>query len=231
MNDTLQRLIMLTFFSLSIAADQPPKPEISIASKWESKYVSEGRNNLPDGGLATLEAAAAWINIALSTWIVTGTRENYQELQFTTEYSNAISNIEFYTAFTRLQFPADDASDNELSAGLAFAGLPDITPAIDYVFSTGASGGFLEISLSSEQPMLEGMLTATPYILQAFDFGYASESFNGYNNFQLGLEVAMPFNETFGLAGSVAHSIAMDDVEKENLGNVSWFTIGLTGSF
>jgi len=227
----IRPLLLSLSTTLTLFANSPEKPDFSIGTFWESKYVSEGRDNLGKGGLATLEAAAEWSNFALSTWLVNGTEVDYQELQFTAEYRSAVNNVEFYTGYTRLQFPADDAGDNELTAGLAFAGLPYVTPAVDYVFSTEASGGFLEISLGSEQPLMEEQLILTPYILKAFDFGYVSEEYNGFNNFQLGVEVAVPFTETFGFAGLIGHSIALEDVDRDGQGNVSWFTIGLTGAF
>jgi hypothetical protein len=202
-----------------------------IATVWESKYVSEGRNNLADGGISTIAVDAEWQGLSVGVWYAVAQSESYDEFQVSIEYQMEFGPLETYAGYTRLEFLDDDETDNEFTAGLAFNNLINVVPAVDYTYSDEAAGGFLVISLRSEITLAQPRLVLEPYILEAIDFGYASPMHDGPNNFQLGVDFTMTLSDRISLVGSLAHSWARKDVENENLGDESWVTVGFIAEF
>ena len=136
-----------------------------------------------------------------------------------------------YIDYIRLEFLEDGESDNEISAGMEIYGISYFVPALDYAYSTEADGGFLELSVRSGITLLDGQLSLEPYILEGFDFGYATRKHDGPNNFQMGIDFSFELSKTLSIVGSVAQSLAQDDVKHDGLGDVSWVSIGMAAEF
>jgi len=215
----------------TILPTAPSRPAFGITGARESKYVSEGRNNLDDGGVYSLEGVAEWRELTAGAWFATGDSTSYEELNLFLNYGLELGPVYAFVGITRLEFLEDDASDNEISVGMEVGGSTYFTPALDYRYSTEADGGFMELSISSEIALLDGRLTLEPYIAEGFDFGYASQKHDGPNNFQAGVDFAYELADLFSIVGSVAHSRAHADVKNEGLGNVSWASIGVAAGF
>ena len=129
------------------------------------------------------------------------------------------------------QFLEDHEDDNEYAVGAALNNIPYVIPAVDYTYSTEADGGFLEVSLRSELPFFEERLIFEPYVMQAFDFGFATDEHDGRNNVQVGIGASLSLTDHVDLVGSLSHSWAQTDVDRENLGDLSWGAIGLAATF
>lgn len=212
-------------------AETPVAVAFDGAATWESKYVSEGRNNLPEGGISTISVGAAWQGMSARVWYAAAQSESYDELQGIIEYRFGVGPVETYASYTRLEFLDDGLSDNEFVAGVVFGNILNIVPAAEYKYSTEAEGGYLEVSLRSEFNTAHGRLRLEPYVLEGFDFGYASAGHDGPNNFRLGVDFAWALTDRTSLVGSVAHSWAHQDVKNEQLGDESWVTIGFAAEF
>jgi hypothetical protein len=213
-----------------------PKPQDQLSfgfvSLWESKYVSEGRNNLDDGGLFSLEAVMEWDGLVGGVWFAVGDDEDYQEVNAFIEYGTAVGPVDLSVGYARLEFLKDYEEDNEFAAGAALNNIPYIIPSIDYVYSTEADGGFLEVTLQSEFSFFDEKFILEPYMLQAFDFGFVTDSHDGRNNFQVGIAASLSLTETFALVGSASHSWAQDDIEQEgDDDDLSWGAIGVAAAF
>ena len=74
--------------------------------------------------------------------------------------------------------------------------------------------------------MLENGLTVTPYLVEGIDLGFASDSFDGPNHFQLGVKVSVTYNQ-LEMNASLAHSFEQKDVERDNLGEETVAGIGM----
>lgn len=221
----------LLVFSQLTYSESLSKPTFGVTTMWESKYVSQGRDNLDDGGIFSFEGTADWYGMTVGTWFATGDSEYYDELNFYIEYGLEFSLLDAYVGYTRLEYLKDNASDNEGYGGIAINNIPYVVPSLDYIYSTGASGGFLEFSFRSKVVLLDKQLTLEPYILEGFDFGYASEEYDGPNNLQVGIDFTFVLTNHFSIISSVAYSWAHEDVKKDNLGDVSWGKIGLSAEF
>jgi len=221
--------------ALSVVIAEESKIGYSSVLMWESKYISEGRDNLGDGGMGSVEGVAGYEGFSAGVWYALADTVSYDELNLFMEYGFELADFEFYCGYTRLEFLKDDEYDNEISAGVACTALSWLIPAVDYVYSTEAQGGdggsFVEASLTVPIEMLDGKLLLGPYILEGFDMGYASDHYDGFNNFQFGSCAHYKITETLEFMGTVNHSIANQDVRKDKGGDETWFSVGLNASF
>ncbi len=230
----LMLLLCATFtmgWSVQVAADKGLKPTFSLASTWESAYVTEGRDNLATGGILTIDGSVAYAGFTAGAWFALGDRESYKELDLYVAFGTTKGPIECSVSWTHLRFPDVDESDNEVGGGLSFAGLDHVTPGIDGRYSTGVKGGFVEVSLRGGMPVFQERLTLKPYVLKGLDFGYASDDHDGPNHLQLGLEFDLPVRGQVALTGSLSRSWAQEDVDRDGLGGVTWGTLGLSAEF
>lgn len=221
----------LSILLLSGYAASTAPPVYSATMLSESKYVSEGREQLVDSCLLSVESIAVWQGATLGVWYATGESEAYDELNIFFEYGFKFGALDTRLGYTRLEFPEDNEHDNEWNVGISVTNLSWLTPGIDYTHSTGAGGGFLEVSLRSKFSPVRERLTLEFYVLEGFDFGYASDDHDGSNNVQVGIKFDTVLTGRLHLVGSLAHSWALKDVEREGLGDQTWMSIGLSFGF
>jgi hypothetical protein len=70
-----------------------------------------------------------------------------------------------------------------------------------------------------------------PYVLEGFDFGYASQEHDGPNNLQSGFDLSLGMTDAMNIVASFGHSWAYKDVQNDGLGDVSLGAIGLSTEF
>ena len=204
---------------------------LSSSVLWESKYLTEGRDNLEEGGILSVESSFEMYGVSFTAWYANGYTANYHELDFTVEYWHEVDEFELYGGYTRIEYFSEDKSDNEIILGGAYNKFYWLIPCVDFVYSTAANGSFLELSLRSEFYLLKDRLIISPYLSEGIDFGYASEEYDGLNNFQLGLETSYSLKRNVMLLASIEHSFAGEDVRLERLGNISCFCLGVYYEF
>ncbi|MCL1142785.1 hypothetical protein [Shewanella gaetbuli] len=201
---------------LSFTAQAQSEIDFSLDLAWDSQYISEGRNNLDDGGIAWAMASINQDNLIIYAVLGRGDQSHYIEWNFGVEYAvNFAENFEATFGYQRLEFyGAERASDNELFSTLTYSGVEWLIPAISYTYSTEAAGYFIEVSLHSPWEITD-TFTVTPYVLQGFDFNYVTEEHNGANHFQFGLELGYQFTDNIYAMAHVNHSIALDDIKQQ----------------
>lgn len=184
---------------------------------FDSKYVSEGRNNLDNGGIVWTTASMQKDGLNVYATMGRGTDQHYIEWNFGLEYGFDLSkDIEASLGYQRLEFYGDERGhDNELFSTLAYTGVDWLTPSVSYTYATEAKGYFVEVSLHSHWDINDDF-SISPYITQAFDFQYATEEHDGANHIQFGIEAEYVLTDILALSGHISHSIAQEDIEQEN---------------
>ncbi len=214
--------------------DQEPFFPFTLAATflWESRYITEGRNNLEEGGLVSALGAFEYEGLAASVWWAAGDSSSYTELNLVIEYSRELfAGLEAYVGYNHLRFPDDNEFDNEIGAGLAWGAFPFLVPAVDWYHSFEADGSFLELRLSSEIPVIPDLLTLSPYGLLAFNFGYVADESEGVNNLQVGLDAELRLHDHFAFIGYIAHTWGLDEDPGDTLVDEFWGGAGITISF
>lgn len=189
---------------------------VNVDLGWDSKYISQGRNNLQNGGIYWLNTAIQHNNLTTYALVGRGDSQTYTEWNIGLEYTlNLTDDLSANLGYQRIEgFSDDRCRDNELFAELAYLATPWLVPSLNYVYSTEAAGYQVEVSLHSYWNITE-QLTLTPYITQGFDFKYSTEAHDGRNNLQLGLEAAYQLTSSITISGHISHSFAQGDIEQE----------------
>lgn len=218
--------------SLGVLANAEfPEPAYSVTALWESQYNSEGRNNLEDGGLVSIEGSMEVDALAFGIWYAAADSTSYNELNLSVAYALPLDSVDASIAFTRLEFINDDESDNEISAGVATELFYGLSAGVDVTYSTEAEGSFVEGWLGAGIDFLEGQLTVEPYLLKAYDFGYATDAHDGANHLQLGCDLSLSVTDQLRVVGCLAQAWAQEDVDKDGLGDEFWGSFGFTAEF
>ncbi|MGE6315511.1 hypothetical protein ACQKC1_06940 [Shewanella baltica] len=193
---------------------------VTLDLGWDSQYVSQGRNNLQDGGIYWLNTAVQQGNITAYALVGRGDSQAYTEWNIGLEYGfDVAENLEANVGYQRIEgYSNSRCHDNELFAELAYTAEPWLVPSASYVYSTEAAGYFVEVSLHSYWHVTD-QLSLTPYITQGFDFKYRTEEHDGRNNLQFGLEASYQLSSCMSIDGHISHSIAQGDIEQEATAN------------
>ncbi len=182
---------------------------------WESSYVSEGRYELERGGLYIFGASLEYKGFSAVFDHLGSDKENYSEVNFGVGYGFEFKDFGCSVGYTRLEFTHDETKDNEWGGEISYGGIPFVSATAAYVYSTEAEGSFAELSASVDVPKFFGFVTVSPYALQSFDFGFATDENDGANNFQFGAEITFDILEKVSLVGHLSHSVEQKDIKAE----------------
>ncbi|MCH1919678.1 hypothetical protein L9G15_09555 [Shewanella sp. A3A] len=189
--------------------------ETAIYVDWESKYISEGRNNLPSGGVIWSGIDYQNGSVLLFERQGVASSENYVEFNGGIGYQLQFDDWQLIGSYTRLEFFGDERCyDNELAAALEYQAWQWLTPSLVYTHATAANGGFLEFTLAGHWP-LNDSLELSPYVTQGWDFGFATADYDGRNNLQFGLIGELQLNPQLALSLHLSRSIAQQDIKHE----------------
>ncbi len=219
-----------------------PAETFSLNFALDSRYVSEGRDNLDDGGIASiaidmdrpspLPFMDEWY---FSSWYVESIATPYTELNLSLGSSFSVEEVDVAVGYTWLDFQGPHASDNEFDLQLGFGLFDEIDFSSAFIYSTEAEGTFIELVASSD--IVRERFVLTPYILLGINQGYILEEDDTFNNLQFGLtatttlfddmEAAFYFAATTGLEdifwtgvsvsfGSFPHALPQDPTRRQH---------------
>ena len=194
-----KKLIIISVLLL-LMISQTQATELDIG--YDSKYVSEGRNQLFSGGIYWINGSHDIdenVSIAVAYGVASNSDVNYDELNLSISYANSADGFDYYAAYTRLEFFEDNASDDEISFGAAYTEFESFTPFSNFVYGLEADGFFIDIGAEKEF-QLSNELFFTPYAIITFDYGYAGGGKNGHNHTYFGARVnyTLTQNATIG---------------------------------
>ena len=200
----------------------------NLAGGLLSQYVSEGRDQLGAGGLAWSAASLGWHGLELGASAARGTQVDYTEYNLWLGYTYSWEPLTLSGSATQLWFPEDSSDDQELglSASYAFWGPLQVDGGVTYGFV--AEGTFVTLGLSC--PIACGTddsATITPFIVQAFDLGYASADYDGPNNLEFGVAFSQKLGAGLFLEACGHYSCAQHDITRASGGNEAWVSLGL----
>jgi len=133
----------LSCVCLSGLASDSVAGEVSIGI--DSKYVTEGREQLDRGAIAWLSASHAiseTSSVIVSYGYATDSQVDYDELDITFEYANAYAGFDYTLAYTRLEFIKDNVSDNEVALSLTYSESDLFSPFVNVIYGEQANGFF-----------------------------------------------------------------------------------------
>lgn len=178
---------------------------------WESRYVSEGRDNLSGGGLASVASEIDFGLLTFSPWYARGYDSDYDELSLNFILGfKPNENIELYAGYAHLQFFRDGLHDNEIGAGIVLTYLDWADFFATGTYSFDAGGSFIETGLSREFVLFD-RLTLKAIGLLGINAGYIADGHDGANNLQLSVEASYKINRRWDFTLFAGYSLAIGE--------------------
>ena len=220
--------VFLVGFEGLIAQSTMNNIEISLSNSFDSKYISEGRDNLENGKLSSFNTDISFKFVNLNMWYGSGAGTDYRELQFSAGLAFDLSDIGISFGLTDLSFLHDDSKDQEFYTELSYNKFNWLTPTVVNVYSFEADGSFIELLLEFNVPLQNEKLCLTPFFVAGLDYGYVEDT-NGLNNLQAGFELSYQLIDNVAMNGYVATSLGMWDESTNE--NYTWGGVSISTDF
>ncbi|MDC3212035.1 hypothetical protein NQU47_05590 [Pseudoalteromonas distincta] len=209
--------------------------DLHIHPLWESRYVTEGRDNLAGNGIASIATEVNYKNFAVIPWAAKGISSDYSELNLNAIYTAHLSEqIEMYVGYNYIKAReyGIDAHDNELSLDVAYFYADDIQLLSSVYYSFDASGTFLEMAVKKGF-YINDLLLLDIQSGVGVNAGYVSDGHNGVNNVKFTANLSYQLFNQLALYTYTSYSIAVNKDEKrfagdETLRNIFWGGVGLS---
>ncbi len=211
---------------------------IHLHARWESRYVTEGRDNLDGDGLTSVFSDIPIGNFTLAPWLAHSPDSKYTELNFNLIYGFVpTERLEVYGGYTYLHSHVadDDDNDHEVFFDVIYAptDLFDLLGGGYYSFE--ADGAFWTLALRRRQTLnAKTFLTLRSGV--GFNDGYVSQGHDGWNHVQWRLNLAHYPLSRLEVTSYLAYSLALDrDPDRfpddANLRDLFWGGIGVVYHF
>lgn len=196
--------------------------EVSGTAGWDSRYVSEGRDNLEDGGLRFLEGVACSGGYEAGLSWSEGDSVEYEEANLWIAKGLTLGEFDLTGSYTYLSFPTESSHDSELAIELGRSVFEDYTANLCSVYSEDADGLFFELSLERGFE-ISPRSRVVSYALVSVNSGYVADEPRGMNNAQVGVEIERDLSEGMSAALIVNLSVGI----AEGVDDLAWFGLRL----
>lgn len=218
MKFTISAFLSLVVFLSASILDAEEDWSVAMSAGWDSRYVSEGRDNLEDGGLLSADFAIGNGSWEIGAVFAEGDTVDYTERNWWLAKTLSLGPVELSASYTYLEFPDDASHDSEYAIEMSSLVFSEFAATLATVYSEEADGLFFEASLEREYQWGEHF-TFIPYALVAVNSGYVSDEPNGLNNWQTGAIVRRQLGEYGVLEFFANASFGIAD----GVGDVAWF--------
>ena len=201
---------------------------------WESRYVTEGRDNLSGEGLVSVSSDFNVGEVfSVIPWLADGIGTDYREFNLSFVGGTRLTdNFLLYAGYTWLYARAQDesANDDEVSLGFVYEWTKNLSAAAVAYHSFYASGTFIETTVRYGASISQTLDYSLQAILGAND-GYVIDGHDGLNHFQLRANIEYEPVKNVQLYSLVGYTRAINRdaynyAEDETLGNFVWAGIG-----
>ena len=181
---------------------------------WESRYVSEGRDNLAGDSLTSVFSDISLGNFTFAPWLAHSYsyESDYTEVNLNFIYGLKLTDqFEIYGGYTHLQTHLEDENtkDNEIFADLIYAPTTMFDVLVNCYHSFDARGAFWKFALRREQ-MLNDKTVLTLHSILGVNGGYVPNGHNGLNHLQLRLNLAFYPVSRIEIVPYMAYNFAID---------------------
>ena len=202
---------------------------------YHSRYIAaEGVSGVDHGGIGTLDLELVQEteagDFAVGIEHLNGTAVNFRETAFWAGYERVLADaVTASLSWTRIK--EEERDDNlyysEYTAAFFYNGWDRITPGVEYIYTTNTNGGLLALILESEIEI--GGLTLAPYVTAKFDYGYATEDYDGLNHIEAGIAWSRPLPKDVEMTIYAAYLSAQENLRRDDEDN-NYFWGGISFS-
>jgi len=193
-------------------SDAEDRRPIHIHFLWESRYVTEGRDNLAGDGLTSVFSDISLGNFTFAPWLAYGYESEYTEYNLNFVYGlKLMDQLEIYAGCHHLQtrLAGENDRDNEVSVDLVYMPTTLFDILTNGYYSFDARGSFWEFTLKREQMLNDQTVLTLRSVLGANE-GYVPNGHDGLNHVQLRLNLAYYPASRIEIVPYVAYNFAID---------------------
>ena len=205
---------------------------------WESRYVTEGRDNLSGNNLVSASTEFAIDEFSVVPWFAASPASDYAEFNLNIVHGFKLADtLLIYAGYNRIQARDHGVSsdDNEISLDLAYKLSKQLNLLASVYHSFDADGSFMELAVKRKQRIND----TTRFRVQAVlgtNAGYVADGHHGLNNFQLRANITYEPVTQMELYAYSGYNIAINDDKTRYAGDsllddFFWGGVGLTWRF
>lgn len=110
--------------------------------------------------------------------------------------------------------------------------IPYVIPSAGFLWDLAdGSGGFLEFRLDGDIPLYRDIVTLNPFATLGLNFGYNTHKYNGWNNFQYGVNLNVALTKNIVVFGGVGQNVVLEAARDAGSDNEVVATAGISFSF
>lgn len=99
---------------------------------------------------------------------------------------------------------------HELFVTAGLSAIPYLTPSVGFLWNLyDDGGGFMEMRLDGEIPLVKERLFLEPYASLGLNFGYNTKDYYGWNNISYGTNLRWAVNDIISLSAGIGHNIPL----------------------
>jgi len=154
---------------------------------WESRYVTEGRDNLSGKGIYSVSTEFNYKDINIVPWVADAINTDYSEFNLNIVYgTKLLDNLELFIGYNHIQSRESgiNSNDNEVSLDLAYFYDKRFQIVTNFYYSFDAQGAFAEIAFKKGY-RVDNTLSINLHAILGFNSGYVIDGHNGINHGQL----------------------------------------------
>jgi hypothetical protein len=154
---------------------------------WESRYVSEGRDNLAGNSITSVSSEFDLGELSILPWLAHSSGADYSELDVNVVYGKKLTeSLTIYAGYDRIftRQSGDNDDFNEVSLGLSYDWLKHVKMSALTYYSFEAEGSFIDASVSYQHTLKKNLDFSVHGKLGA-NAGYISDGHNGLNHAHL----------------------------------------------
>lgn len=205
--------------------------DIHIGVGYATRYISEGRDNLDAGGIATASIDSSRGAFGVGVWTAEATSQGYGETELYVaarhdvgEHISIDSRLSYFR-FSDVPGPSDDIE------GLLALGYNRDWYAlwIETYYSHRAGGYFTSVGQSAGSEFGEWRLEA--FMATGINRDYVAGESNGINNVVVGLNTTRRITRQISLSLVIAKTVAIDAAPTDTLSDTGWADLVLQFAF
>ena len=210
-----------------------------IHASWESRYVTEGRDNLAGDDLVSLSTDFSIDKLSIIPWIADSPSTDYSELNLNLVYGFKLSDrLDLYAGYSYvyLRDSNTDYHDNEIGLELAYKVRKHLNLLTSIYYSFDASGSFMEVAVNYGIPLEENKIKFDLKGTLGANGGYVLDGHRGLNHFQIRLNMTYQPVYAVDLYAYAGYNFAINRDETRYNGDASlndflWGGIGFAYRF
>ena len=205
---------------------------------WESRYVTEGRDNLSGKRLISASTEFSIDEFSVIPWVADGVGIDYSEFNLNiVSGSRLAENLVLYMgySFVHSRSLGTRTNDNEISLDLAYKLMEHVNALASIYHSFDAKGSFMEVAVKYNNAINKQVHYSVQGVL-GVNAEYVPDGHNGLNHFQLRANASYHPAKPMELYAYTGYNLAINrDAIKyagdEQLGDFVLVGVGLTYLF